>query len=954
MLTTGVLAVLVPSIAVKVCAQTLSVKNYTTQDGLPSAEVFHILQDRSGFLWFSTSNGIASFDGYEMKAFSGHDGVPDPLVLETREDEAGRIWMRSFSGRISYHYKGVVHPFVFNDTLSKFCSKGYLEAFAQDTTGRWVFYESDDQHGTIEDDGSISRQRLALARIAITDYGDQLVIQSSLVDRAISGTVIIEGKEFPINIPSNDPKYNYHYVSVTRWKGSIYFSVRNNVFRYDGHKVTCVLIAGAPIIDLSIDKKDRLYVGHINRGTVQFSNENFQEGDTLDFTRNHSVTDVLEDHEGGLWFSTLEAGVFYVPSTGIHHYFLPGNPRIRTALVHNRKILIGTNDGLLMALDEKSKVIIGRQKFERSILSLYAHEDTVFAGTSSYLYILRDVNRRPLQTYVGSVLGFAEDHDTVWALTGRTIAFYLRNGVQTHRTRYDRAIRNVYVKDSIYYVVPHLGLEICDQRLATLAKPKSLQYLKVSQLHPVNDTTLLIGTIGSGLIVANKVLTRITRFESLPHDIYHIVKLDENYYFASEEGIFKVSMQDLISQSVRMVLLNANNGLLNKSISLLETTSDKKLIVFYDNAFSIVDPEGMQVLNGVPRFYIDRITVNNRMMKNLQHYHLPYDSNTVQLDFGFVSFNNQDINIRYRLHERDSWIYPRRTNFINLYSLSPGFYTPELEYSADRFTWQKAKGLPTFNIAYPWWQNPYLQGVSFVIVFIVGFTIVRNRLEIHHERNKRLKLLTVQQQQLLDTEKETTDRERNRIAKDLHDSVGSSLLATKLSIGRILKRYNHQEADEIELQLSNTLNEIKNIIYDLSPTELERDGLSKSVKNYIDKLSGVTDMQLNVIFYGDDIMDVRITLPVFRILQELFSNSIKYSNGTSISVHINSFDKLLNIVYEDNGNGFSPKLSKGLGRGLSNIDARVRTLDGQAKFDSGAYGTSCIIDIPKAYQATTL
>lgn len=231
---------------------------------------------------------------------------------------------------------------------------------------------------------------------------------------------------------------------------------------------------------------------------------------------------------------------------------------------------------------------------------------------------------------------------------------------------------------------------------------------------------------------------------------------------------------------------------------------------------------------------------------------------------------------------------------------------------------------------------------------------MRNRLEIQRERNKRLNLVTVQQQQLLDTEKQTTDRERNRIAKNLHDSVGSSLLATKLSVSRILKRYNHQEADVIEQQLSNTLNEIKNIIYDLPPTELERDGLLVSVKNYIDKLSGVTDIQLNVIFYGDDITDVRIITPVFRILQELLSNSIKYSNGTSISVHINSFDKLLNIVYEDNGQGFSPKFSKGVGLGLTNIEARVLTLNGHAKFDSGDYGTSYIIDIPKYVSVTTV
>lgn len=950
-LSTG-LAGLLLLFTIEAGAQTRSVKNYTLQDGLPSAEVFHILQDRSGFLWFSTSHGIASFDGYEMKVFSAHDGVPDPLILETREDESGKIWMRSLSGRIAYQQDGIIYPYTFNDSLSKFCSNGFMEAFAQDSTGRWHFYESTDHSCTVKADGSINSQELPRGRIAITDFGEQLVIQTSIYEDEDEGIVMIDGKEFHINVPYVDAKFTHNHYSVLRWKGNIYFSIRNILFRYDGDTVTRVFTAGAPIINLSTDSHDRFYIGHTNYGAIQFETEDFLKGDTLLFTKNQSVTDIQEDHEGGLWVSTLEAGVFYMPSTGIDHYFLPEDHQIRTALVHQGQIFIGTYEGLVMSLDEKTKTIRGQRKFDRVVLSLYAHNDTLFAGTSTLMYVMTNLSKEPVHKYLGSVHKFVETDRNVLVLSGRNMASLRFDGVETSRFRHQQTIRDICIDGPLYYSPTHLGLTICNSKLVPLSRPKDLENLKISQFQKVNDTTFIIGTIGNGLLVTNKSFTRITKFESLPRDIFSLAKLDNNYYFASELGIFKISTEDIVNRSAQTFLLNANNGLLKRSISLLQTTSDNKLIVFYDNAFSIVNPAALKNLNHSPRFYIDRIAVNNEKMNNRKHYRLPYDSNTVQLDFGFVSFNNQDINIRYRLHEDDSWIYPRRTNSINLYSLSPGFYKPQLEYSADRFTWQKADALPTFHITYPWWQNPYLQAVAVLGLFIVGFIIVGNRLEIQKERNERLKLLTIQQQQLLDTEKVTTDRERNRIAKDLHDSVGSSLLATKLSVGRILKRYNHQEADEIEGQLSNTLNEIKSIIYDLSPTELERDGLSLSVKNYIDKLSGVTDIQLNVVFYGEDITDVRIITPVFRILQELLSNSIKYSNGNSIALHINSFDKLLNIVYEDNGQGFSPKLSKGLGRGLTNIEARVRTLNGRLKSDSGDYGTSFIIEIPKSSSVT--
>lgn len=952
-LSSAILSVFLSFSAGITLAQNQSVKNYSTQEGLPSEEVFHILQDRSGFLWFSTSNGISVFDGYEMKSYSVHDGIPDPLVLETREDHAGRIWLRSYSGRIAYYEDGIIHPFIHNDSLSQFCSRGFLEAFAQDSAGQWVFYENNDRSGVFDGQGSMNWSMLPRERIAITDHGGHLIIQNSIHQEEGSGTVFIDGKQFPISIPYQDAKYTHHHQSVIRWKGNVYFTVKNNLFRYDGKTVKRVFVAGSAIINLSTDRSDHLYIGHMDFGAVRFTSEDFMHPDTLAFTRHHSVTDVLEDHEGGLWVSTIEAGVFYEPSTGIAHYNLPGNPRIRTALVHNGTILIGTYDGMLLALDEKTKAVKGQQKFERTLMSLYAHRDTIFAGTSTYLYILKDLKQPPVYQYKGSIQGFADRGHDVLALTGRMLVGYRHDGVQVSSKRHPEKIRYAHVTDSLSYVVPHLGLIISDNNLTAVARPKELEHLKISQFMPVNDTTFVLGTIGSGLMVADKSFAHIVKYESLPRDIYSIVKLGKDYYFASEQGIFSIRDSDLLSGTYRTVMLNKGNGLLNEPITLLSAGSDGKLVVFYDRAFSIVDPRTIKNLNYSPRFYLRQILVNNQKLGLRTHYQLPYDSNTLQLDFGFISFNNQDIHIRYRLHQEDSWIYPRRTSSINLYALAPGEYTPELEYSADRFTWQAARTLPAFTIAYPWWRNPYVLILAFIVTCGIVALIVLNRLSFQRERNERLRLLTIQQQQLMDTEKQTTERERNRIAKDLHDSVGSTLLATKLSIGRILRKYDHQEADEIDHQLSHTLNEIKSIIYDLTPSELERDGLSASVRNYIDKLSGVTDIRLNVAFYGDEIHDPRISVPVFRILQELLSNSIKHSNGNSIAVHLNSFDTLLNIVFEDNGRGFTSLHSFNPGLGLASIQSRVQRLNGTMKFDSGDYGTSFIFDIPKAVPQTT-
>jgi two-component system, NarL family, sensor histidine kinase LiaS len=90
---------------------------------------------------------------------------------------------------------------------------------------------------------------------------------------------------------------------------------------------------------------------------------------------------------------------------------------------------------------------------------------------------------------------------------------------------------------------------------------------------------------------------------------------------------------------------------------------------------------------------------------------------------------------------------------------------------------------------------------------------------------------------------------------------------------------------------------------------------------------------------------------IFRIIQELISNSLKHSKASGIRLHVSSFDDLISIVYEDNGKGFTWNGdSKGLG--LYNIESRLQTLKGTLRFDSGEFGVSYTIDIPVPVHST--
>jgi len=90
-------------------SQQYNFKNYTTEDGLPSNQVYQVIQDSKGYMWFATDYGVSRFDGYKYTNYSTKDGLPDNTIFEVYEDYKGRIWFISRSAKLSYFYNDSIH-----------------------------------------------------------------------------------------------------------------------------------------------------------------------------------------------------------------------------------------------------------------------------------------------------------------------------------------------------------------------------------------------------------------------------------------------------------------------------------------------------------------------------------------------------------------------------------------------------------------------------------------------------------------------------------------------------------------------------------------------------------------------------------------------------------------------------------------------------------------------------
>jgi len=925
-------------------AQTFTVHHYGVAEGLPSSEVYDIFQDSKGFLWFATDNGVAKFDGLQMRVFNVPDGLLDPVVFETIEDPHNKIWIRTFSGRIASIENDRVVLYPFNRQLAKVCEKFYLTSMVMDPHGT-LWFSTASLWGTIDSTGNITSHEIGINQVYCKTVGENSILVQNGGDKGFT-ILSIDDKSFSIKLSHHfgDPKFSHTVKRSVRWRNKLYVSINNNIFRYDGVTVERGYVTTLPIISLSLDKEDNLWVGLKGGGAIRYSSEDFSNPWTPFSINKNSVTDVLQDNEGGLWFSTLERGVLYLPNPELEHYYLNSESKIRATNSTPNSILIGTYDGALWIWDIHSKKLIKKQNFNGSILSLFSSSKQDWISTTGQVYILDKSFSMVKKNLFGNYLDFTEDPTGhIWAIESRGISRFDRDG-NLILNKYQRMPhRSILATDSTLLIGLHTGLNVYDFNLNLLQSPESIRDLKIAEIVLLNDTTIIMATIGNGFIVGTKNFKKLVHYSSPAKNIYSVIKIDSTVWMGTENGILKIDAIPLLKNKLVYKSITNQSGLLRDQINLTSVTSTGDILALYDNGFTLIKKDFERFGNKDPKFYLKSLKINNQLSVYSSSISVPFDSNNIQIDFGFIAFNNQDLSIRYKLINENEWTYSSERS-INLYSLSPGLYIPDVQFSADRVNWTSVQ-LPSIKIRPAWWQTSAFQIGSILGITGLLYLFFNNRLIIYRQRSEKMRLLSNLQEQLIQSEIETLERERSRIAKDLHDSVGTNILATKLSVSRLLKKHQDPEREIVEEQFQDTMQEIKEIIYNLSPPGLERYGLATGVKNYIERISTSTPVQFNVDVFGEELVNTNLSVPLFRILQELVTNSLKHSNATHISIHLNSFDDLYNIVYEDSGIGFSMgENHKGLG--LHSIESRVKAIEGKIRFESGTFGVSYSIDVP--------
>ena len=391
-------------------------------------------------------------------------------------------------------------------------------------------------------------------------------------------------------------------------------------------------------------------------------------------------------------------------------------------------------------------------------------------------------------------------------------------------------------------------------------------------------------------------------------------------------------------------MLTKTSGLISdKNDNLLST--DNHIWSFSDVGITIIPHDIRTFQNENPIGYLKSFEVNNVVVKP-KIFEFPYTQNNITLDIGVISYNNRKLFYRYRLTKSDAWNQSENRT-VSYYALQPGDYYFDMQVSKDNRQWVSSPLKLEFEIVAPWWKARYSIIVYVILFTAIGYWIYLLSTAAWRRKQTYLEVINTHQQKLILAEVEALERDRRRIAKDLHDGVGTALTSVKWIVNDAIQHKpidRNKTSKKINENFNEIILEIKRIIYDLNPPALERYGLEVGIKNFIERINERSDITAQLDYFGEGEIASNISITVYRIVQELVNNSLKHSKATEIKIHVNQFEDFINVMYEDNGIGMREVQYNGFG--IHNIESRVQTLKGHMSLESNEMGTFYNFDIP--------
>lgn len=308
--------------------------------------------------------------------------------------------------------------------------------------------------------------------------------------------------------------------------------------------------------------------------------------------------------------------------------------------------------------------------------------------------------------------------------------------------------------------------------------------------------------------------------------------------------------------------------------------------------------------------------------------------------------------LAYEEYAKQSEVLDRAEHAKNIQYVNTKFATAEKEKENLELTIEKTRNQ---NIA-------IALATSLLLLSVIGLLIYRNTKRKQHiaeqaqelEIQKTEKILKEKEIETINAMVSGQEKERHRLAGELHDNLGSTLATVRMQVENLERNLDKVDNPKALLIKTHTLineayEKVRTISHERNAGVLAKDGLLPAIHRLAKTISSEDGLRIEVEDFGlEQRLSNDMEITIFRIVQELVTNIIKHAQASEATISLTQHDKELNILVEDNGKGFKVgTLQQKDGMGLGSIERRVEHLEGSMSVDSTpGRGTHIIIDIP--------
>ncbi|MFK8061030.1 MAG: histidine kinase [Polaribacter sp.] len=871
--------------------------HYTINDGLPTNTIYSTYHNLDGTTWFGSDVGLIKFDGKKFTLLNTEDGLTDNEIFHVKEDYKGRKWLLTLNGKPSFIYNNKIYNDQNSSIIKQIKSKSLLSNFFEvDST---IYISS--RKGTIsiinKKDSLISFNSYNSHTSGLWKFKDTLYTLNS------DGIFNTQNNKLIKASFSKVPYRIFHH------KKEVFYSNYNTLKKIlfpTKTKTIVKLPKDAEIINIYIENVNRLWLC-TRKGLFLYEN-NIIKGN---YFKNKIVTSFSKDKNNNYWLTTLNSGVFLIPSLKIFQKEL----NINTIAKKNKnEIWFGgfKNDYYIKKGNTFKSYSLNKNLRKDAISRIrFSKNETYVIGKVGTMKIEQN-NKHEISSNLNDLL---ITNDSLYLATSFTSLMGKSdfNLIDTKKV-YEKIIlqrrTNVLEKEnSNIFLGTNVGLYkyLPNKKLVFLGdKNEDLKSSVNDLLFDKQNKFLLIATGSKGVLVVKKdsVFYEISTKDGLNNNsVNGVTKITNNEYLvATNKGINKIKFEkDNFSVENYNAYLGFNNTKINAVNFTNDTTYlavDKKLIYFKNDEIKKIKP--------TPNILIDELYVNNKIIKHKELQQIDYRENSVKIEFNAISFLDKgNVDFYYRLNN-GNWTRTRQRE-VNYRSLASNAYIFEV-YCINKLNKKSEVKKIEFNILKPFWEKWWF--LFFVSVCLIAVIIIAIRLRIKYLN----KQFTKEKKTLL-LERENIKLENQMLAleqKALRLQMNPHFIFNALNtIKGYYSEGNKQEASDYISNFSKLLRLLlENVDQYIS--------LSTEIK-MLNLYFQLTQVRYNYRFDYNIIVDEKLntnevlipTLLVQPIIENAILHGIspKKSKGF-VKLFFNKDGDDLLIIVEDNGIGRKESLKK--------------------------------------------